>query len=162
MDDTQLQEDSIKIPGRWDIPYEYAAGKTATRFFRELRDHQRILARRCPSCQRTLLPPRSFCERCFVSTDEWVEVGPEGKVESFTVTYQSFPGLRKPPYTIALIRLDGASMSLAHFLGEIDPTKPKAIMERLQKGLRVVAVFKKERTGSILDIEYFRPVEAMS
>jgi uncharacterized OB-fold protein len=30
--------------------------------------------------------------------------------------------------------------------------------EQLQIGMRVQAVFKEERTGSILDIKYFRPL----
>ena len=43
----------------------------------------------------------------------------------------------------------------------IDGTNPGAIMERMMAGLRVTAVFKPERTGSILDIEYFRPIAAI-
>ena len=154
----ESQERSTRIAGRWDIPYEYAAGVTATRFFQELKDHQRILGRRCPECRRVLLPPRAFCERCFVRTDEWVEVGPKGYVETFTVTYEAFAGLRQPPYVIGLIKLDGASTKLAHFVGEVNATKPDALLARVKDGFRVEAVFKTERHGSILDIEYFRPV----
>jgi uncharacterized protein len=149
---------AAKISGHWNIPYEYAAGATASRFFDELKNNQRIMATRCSSCKRTLLPPRAFCERCFVEISDWVEVGPEGVVNSFTVTYQSFPGLPDPPYTIALIKLDHASTCLAHFLGEIDATQPIKLLARVKAGLRVRARFKEERRGSILDIQCFVPV----
>jgi uncharacterized OB-fold protein len=36
-------------------------------------------------------------------------------------------------------------------LGEVDP-------EQLRVGMRVQAVFQKEREGSILDIKYFKPI----
>ena len=145
----------IRIPGRWDIPYSYAAGEAATRFFTELRDSKRILATKCPACGRTLLPPRSFCERDFVRCDEWVEVGPQGVVETFTVTVEAFTGLREPPYVVALIKLDGSTTSLAHFLGEVDATDPVQLFDQVKRGLRVEAVFRSERVGNILDIEYF-------
>lgn len=149
----------IRIPGRWDIPYEYAAGATATRFFREMKDHKRIMATKCPKCGRVLLPPRPFCERCFVNADTWVEVGPGGTVQAFTITFEAFAGLRKPPFIIALIKLDGAATSMAHFLGDIEWKDPRDVLERVRAGLRVAAVFKEERQGSILDIDYFRPVD---
>jgi uncharacterized OB-fold protein len=151
---------SIRIPGRWDIPYNYAAGAAASRFFTELKESKRILATRCPRCHRTLVPPRSFCERDFVRCDEWVEVGPGGEVASFTVTFEQFAGLKEPPYVIALIKLDGSTTSLAHFLGEVDARDPHKLFAQVKAGLRVEAVFRKERRGNILDIEYFRPVGA--
>lgn len=150
--------DSIRIPGHWDIAYNYAAGPTATRFFNELRESKRILATRCARCGRTIIPPRSFCERDFIPCDEWVEVGPSGTVQSFTVTYEKFAGLREPPFVVALIRLDGSTSSLAHFLGEVDPASPEALFASVKAGFRVEAVFKEIRSGSILDIDYFRPV----
>lgn len=159
MNKAKKSSNAVKIAGHWDIPYEYAAGASAARFFEELKTNQRIMATRCPSCERTLLPPRAFCERCFVPTSEWVEVGPKGTVDSFTITYQAFPGLPDPPYTIALIKLDRASTSLAHFLSGVDAKNPEGILDRIKAGLRVEAVFKPERRGSILDIESFRPVE---
>lgn len=152
------EHELMRIKGAWNIPYSYSAGATATRFFRELRDAQRILATKCPRCERVLVPPRPFCERCFVATDEWLEVGPSGTVETFTITYATFVGLRKPPFAIALIRLDGASTALAHFL-DVDISDPHALFDRVKRGLRVAPVFRSERTGSVLDIEHFTPID---
>ncbi|MDP9330670.1 MAG: hypothetical protein M3P11_08550 [Actinomycetota bacterium] len=62
-----------------------------------------------------------------------------------------------PPEIPAVIRLDGASQGgFLHMLGEIRP-------EDVAIGLAVEAVWKpaEERTGSILDISYFRPIGGM-
>jgi len=54
----------------------------------------------------------------------------------------------------AVIEIDGASkgMGIMHLLGEVKP-------EDIKIGMKVKAVWKpeSERTGSITDIEYFKP-----
>ena len=127
-----------------------------------LKSEGKILGTLCPSCARTLVPPRSFCERCFVPCTEWREVGPEGTVVTFTVSFRKTPGLtREPPFMIALIRLDGAGTNLIHLVDGCDLTAPKALLERVRVGLRVRAVFRpaEERTGHILDIQSFMALE---
>lgn len=64
------------------LPYRYAAGRTASRFFAELRDHKRFMATKCTSCGRAFVPPRPVCGECFVSLEEWVEVGPRGPLSA--------------------------------------------------------------------------------
>jgi len=153
-----LESDSLTIPGQWNIAYQYAAGKTATRFFLALRDHEKIYGTHCPSCNRILVPPRSFCERCFVKTDGWQEVGPEGSVVTFAISHRRSPGIdRDPPYMVALIRLDGASTNLIHFVEGCDYTDPEKLLKRVRAGLRVRARFLPagERKGHIFDIQSF-------
>jgi len=87
-----------------------------------------------------------------VETDEWVEVGPEGTLLTFTVVYRKknhHP--REAPLAYGIIRLDGADTSIVHLLGETDVAK-------LEHGMRVRALFSKERKGHIMDINCFRPV----
>jgi hypothetical protein len=55
------------------------------------------------------------------------------------------------PIVYGIIQLDGADTGFVHMLGEVDP-------EQLRVGMRVQAVFKKEREGNILDIKYFKPL----
>jgi uncharacterized OB-fold protein len=55
------------------------------------------------------------------------------------------------PFTYGIIKLDGADTGMAHIIGEVNP-------ENLKIGMRIQAVFKDGRVGSILDIKYFRPV----
>jgi hypothetical protein len=145
-----------------DLPYELAFGATLTRFFDGLSE-EKILGTRCPKCGRVLVPARSFCPRCFIDLDQWVEVGQMGTVETWSlVSYRYFGMAKTPPYITALIRLDGADVSLTHLVGGIDLSSLEMVRTHLSIGTRVKAVWAKEKPGSIFDIEYFVPVEADS
>src|ERR1043165_354689 len=89
------------------IPYRWAAGMTATRFYRELGQDKKIFGTRCPTCARVLLPARQSCSGCLQETNEWVECGPHGTVKTFTVVRQPVPLLPNitPPIIYALIQL---------------------------------------------------------
>ncbi len=140
---------------RGEIPaaHRYTVGPAGERFFRALRDEGRILGTRCNRCGITYVPGRLFCERCFDELHDWGEVGPAGTVEAATALHLGPDGAPLPrPVMLALVRLDGADTVLFHYLDELGPAAATI-------GLRVVPVFKPvaERTGSILDISYFRP-----
>ncbi len=151
------EPEPIIVEGRWDLPFRHTAGRVAGHFFEGLKE-KRVLALRCPRCRRVLLPPRPFCERCFVPLDDWVEVGQEGTVEAFTVCYARFTGLPDPPYCQALVKLDGADSALMHLLGEVELEDMERMKDAVQIGMRVEAVWRDERVGGIQDIKYFRPV----
>ncbi|MBC7263570.1 MAG: Zn-ribbon domain-containing OB-fold protein [Chloroflexi bacterium] len=139
-----------EIPTR----YRYTMGLAGERFFREIKERGQLLGTRCPSCGCIYVPPRLYCEQCFEKLDEWLEVGPQGTVHSFTVLHLGLDGSAlEQPKIIAFVQLDDADGGLVHYLGEIEP-------EEVYIGLPVEAVFKPkaERVGSILDIQYFRPV----
>ncbi len=147
-----LSLDPYVAEGRLAMPYRYFPGPTATRFFVEIRDRERIMGIRCPSCRLVYVPPESTCGRCFSKLDEWVEVGKEGRLQSFTATRYDLPVHPvAAPILYGLIRLDGADTALLHVLGEVEP-------HALRAGMRMQVVFRKERVGNILDIQYFRPV----
>lgn len=143
-------------PRSWqgDLPVtnRYTFGLAGEKFFRTLKDEERILGTYCPHCDHTFVPASIFCEQCLAKLDEWVDVGTSGVVDTFTFLYVNLDGtLSDEPQIIAFIRLgDGG---LVHRLGGIDP-------EDVEIGMVVQAVFKpsSERTGSILDIDYFKPV----
>ncbi|MBU0514272.1 MAG: OB-fold domain-containing protein [Proteobacteria bacterium] len=140
------------VPGKISIPFSYAAGRTASRFLVELRDNQRIMGVRCPECERVQAPPQRVCLHCFVETEDWVEVGPGGRLVAHTVIYGQKP--HHPavsPLIHGLISLDGADSNFVHLIQADRP-------EQLFEGVRVEAVFAEDRQGHILDIEYFRPV----
>lgn len=134
------------------IPYSWAAGKTATRFYKELKEQKKLSGTKCPACLRVLFPPRKICPRCFEETKELVEVQTEGVVESFTVVHDAEPSIQpqKPPIIYALIKLKGADTSFIHIV--------KA--SSVKTGLEVKAVFCEKPQGNILDIAYFETVEA--
>lgn len=140
-----------------DIPIEstYTAGIAGERFFRALKDEERFLATRCESCGITYAPARLYCERCLADlNDNWMEVGPKGTVQSFTVLHVEKDGSRRlKPDILATIQLDGADTVLIHRLAPTDA-------EKVTIGARVTAVFRPAelRDGSILDIEHFKPI----
>jgi hypothetical protein len=137
-------------------PYRYSCGEIGSYFFRRLRDEKRIFGRKCPKCGKVYIPPRPVCGPCWSPTREWVEVGPAGTLEAFTVVYFTFldpmTGKSRPvPYGYGLVKLDGCDSRLQHFLSESDPKK-------LKVGLRMVPEFEEERKGRLSDIKWFRPL----
>jgi uncharacterized OB-fold protein len=154
--------DRIKHAGdalnwRGDMPTEgrYTLGIAGEKFFREIKENRQFTATVCLNCDITYMPPRLYCEECFAQLDEWLAVGTVGRVHTFTVLHQSLdeePLLK--PRIIAFVHLDDTDGGLVHNLGEVEP-------EAVYLGMRVEAVFKEkaERTGSITDIKYFRPVQ---
>jgi len=152
-----IKMEIIEFDAKWEIPFKHSAGEHATKFFEGLKQ-KKILGVRCPSCKRVLVPPRAFCERCFVKTDEWVEVKDEGEVLTMTVTYMKFTGLPDPPYAVGIVKLDGADTGMLCFLGGVDLSDWRKVHEIFKPGSRVKAVWKEKPEGKITDILYFKPV----
>lgn len=149
-----MSEELVFIPGKWELPYHYAAGKVSSRFFVALRDNKKLLGVKCPKCGRVMLPPRGFCERCFVEMDEMVEVGPEGTIEGFTITMEKWPGNPDPPFAVAYVKLDGADTALLNFVAGLDFSDLDETAKKLSIGTRVKVVYKEEREGTITDFKY--------
>ena len=155
MEDKKNKE-LIDVPYLLSIPQSFSTGPVMGRFLAALRDEKKILGNRCPVCGRTQIPPRGVCAICDVESPEWVELGPGGYVTTYDVVYvptiNPLTGkMREVPYTTCSIVLDNGDAAFMHFLDETDPDKIKIFN-------RVEAVFRpdKERTGSVLDIHYFR------
>ncbi len=151
------KEQIIIQSGDVEQPFAYSVGMHGSKFFTEIRDHCRFMAVRCPRCGKVYIPPRAVCGDCFAGMEEWVEVGPKGKIGTFTILRFAFidpeTGAQKPvPYGYGFIRLDGADTLFQHYISVEDE-------KRIRIGARVEPVFAKERKGSIRDIEYFRVVE---
>jgi uncharacterized OB-fold protein len=142
---------------RWEgaipVGHRYTPGVAGAVFFEALRDRGVILGSRCETCDYTYVPARLFCERCFAELAANVEVGPGGRLESFTVGYVDVEG--EPldePVTVGLVRLDGADAMLIHFVVD-GGDRPLEIGGRVEVLFRPV----EERAGSILDIRGFAP-----
>jgi len=136
--------------GKIEIPYRWTTGPAIGRFLTELRDNKKIFGLRCAKCQRLYVPPPDVCGPCFAPMDDWVEVGPGGLVMTFSQVDYPLPWRPlEPPYTLALIRLDGADTDLLHLV-EAD---------EVRVGMRVKPWWKAARVGSILDIRAFVPEE---
>jgi len=140
--------------GHMETDYVYTLGVAGERFFKEIKENEKIMGARCKCCNVVYVPPRMYCEKCFEKLEEWIEVGRKGIVHTFTVACIDKDGCcLKEPVIYAVIKFDGAEGGLVHKLGEVKP-------ENVCIGMKVEAVFKpkEQRVGSINDIKYFKPV----
>ena len=151
--DEEFRSATGAIDDAVDARYEWDAGVAISRFLDGL-EEARILGRECRGCERVLVPPRMFCERCFRDTDGWVEVETTGTVQTYSICHIRYDmqPLEEPELP-AVVAIDGSSGGFLHKLGEVAP-------EDVRIGMAVEAVWKPEdeREGSILDIAYFRPL----
>jgi len=140
------------------LPYELAYGATWTRFFEGMKE-KKIYGTKCSKCGRVLVPARTFCPRCFVDTDEWVEVSQEGMLASWCyVNYRFFGMPTEPPFISLLVRLDGTDVDFLHLLAGFDLNNFEVVRKTIKKNMRVKAVWNDERRGDVMDIKYFEPV----
>jgi uncharacterized OB-fold protein len=156
MFDKPAHPDAVRLwPGSIPVSHRYTAGLAGERFFRALAERGVFLATRCGRCSVVYCPPAAFCERCLAgigALGEELEVGPSATLASFTVVRIGLDG--EPlatPVVVGLIRLDGADTCLVHRVAG-DPGA-------LSVGMGVEAVLKAPgaRTGSLDDVEHFRP-----
>jgi len=158
---TPLREEDLKqgkvlLVDYWPkANYTWSAGIAIGRYLAELKNG-RIVGRQCCKCGRIVVPPRMFCESCFRPNDRWVILKDTGVVNTFSVSHITADATRiKEPLIPAVIQIDGTTdAGILHLVGETDP-------EDVRFGMKVQALWKppKERTGSVTDIKYFRPIE---
>jgi uncharacterized OB-fold protein len=160
------QKDEFQIRWKTDLPYKWAIGKLAVKYFEELKK-RKIMGSKCPKCGKMHMPPRGVCADCFIemTVDDMGEISRKGTLEGFTVVNYPFvdpnTGAMRPfPYGYIICKLDGADTYLMHFCNETDHTKFKI-------GQRIEAVFcdelpkdhesyREELKGDIYDIPFVR------
>ena len=138
------------------LRYAWDMGEAIGRYLEELRQG-RLIARRCRGCERVMIPPRTFCERCFRPTDDWVFLKDTGRVNTYSLCFVSWDVRPlKRPQIPAVIEIDGASpgMGILHVIRKVSP-------KQVRVGMLVRAVWKprSQRTGSITDIAYWEPLK---
>lgn len=145
--------------GTMPVQYRYTAGVAGERFFRTLRRRGRFAVTRCADCKITYLPPRLYCERCFVDlSNTWADVPPKGRVHTFTVVHLDRDGNRlATPEILAFVRIDETSGGLVGRLLNVHP-------EEIQLDMPVQAVLAplRQRRGTLDDIRGFAPLPAVS
>lgn len=137
------------------VKYAWSCGEAMSRFLNELKKGK-LIGRKCQQCGRIIFPPKMFCETCFRPTDEWVYLPPTGSIMTYSASYLDKDANRiSEPILVGVIAIDGASqdMGFMHFFGEMTA-------DEITFGMKVEAVWKpeKERTGSVTDIKYFKPL----
>ncbi len=143
----------IQWKGHMEAKYLYTSGKAGEKFFEGLMDGE-VLANECPECGKVFVPPRLYCEDCFVRTkEEYKELEGTGTVKCYTeAKINTDDEELEEPEVWAIIEMDGADSGITH--------KVDAEADEVEPGLEVEMVLKPEdeRTGTIDDIECFKPV----
>lgn len=136
-----------------DLRYRWAAGVAIGRFLDGMKQGK-IIGSHCNECDRTVVPPRVFCEMCFVPVGEYVELPPTGTINTFAISWIATDRSRlKKPVVPAVVDIDGTTKAgLLHMIGNVDPKKVKI-------GMRVKAVWRPapERKGDITDLLHWEP-----
>lgn len=133
----------LVIEDRWDLLHRHALGRAGEAFVRGV-ERDALVAARCPGCERVLLPPRIFCERCFRATELLDFEGRTGELLSFTIVRRGFVDSPPVPYAIGYVRLDGADTAFGAPLEGFDPERPDG---GLTVGMRVELVIGGEGFG---------------
>ena len=135
-----------------NLHYQHAAGPAEEPFLLALMEG-RLLAKRCPVCEKVYIPPRPACPTDGVPTTDDVELPDQGTITTFCIVNVPFLGQRiAPPYVAAYVLLDGADIPFQHLVLGCDPGE-------VRMGMRVEAVWKpREEWGPTMrNIDHFKP-----
>ncbi|MFX1451971.1 MAG: Zn-ribbon domain-containing OB-fold protein [Promethearchaeota archaeon] len=139
--------------GDMQADYLYPAGIAGDKFFKHLKQNDSFLATKCSSCNKIFLPPRLYCEDCFVEipNENWMEVPLSGTIKLFTIATLNTHGEKlKNPKVVALINIDKTDGAL---LGIIKTNN----LKKNYLGVKVKAILRpsNKREGTLKDIIYF-------
>jgi hypothetical protein len=145
-----MADELLSAPHVLQYDYRRSLGAVLSRFFTGLRDHKIEGVK--TNAGRVLVPPSEYDpETGEATSDDWVEVGPGGTVESWA--WVNEPLGRHPldrPFAFALVKLDGADTALTHAVDAGSEAN-------MQTGMRVAAKWADETIGAIGDIVAFVP-----
>jgi len=98
------------------LSYDIPISKTK-QFWDSLKEGK-VIATKCKKCGTLNFPPAADCPNCYSSDIEWLPLGGEGEIETFThviIKPQSFQEYE--PYTIAIAKLKDGVKVLAWLTG---------------------------------------------
>jgi uncharacterized OB-fold protein len=145
---TEPAGEPLRAPHLVRFAYQRAVGGATGRFLVGLSRRELWGSRTADG--RVVVPPLDHDPDSGEPARELVRVADRGTVRSWTWVASPAPGHPLPrPFAFALIRLDGADTELLHVVDV-------GAERELAAGLRVRAVWREPRTGSITDIEAFR------
>jgi uncharacterized OB-fold protein len=143
---------TLSAPLKVEFDYTRSLGPVLSRFMTGLR-HRTILAARLAD-GRVACPPPEFDPVSHEAPTDFVEVGPEGVIQTWT--WVAHPVKGQPldrPFAFAMVLLDGAGTPMLHAV-DVGDASPEA----LSTGMRVTARFVDEPVGDIRDIACFEPL----
>jgi len=158
---------TLAVQGTWNVgAYKYKAPRLMEEYVGGLKQGK-LIGTLCRGCGKVIVPPRNLCGRCHRPMDERIVVSNVGTVTSFVCSnpvtrgkLQIFgldpidTGLVKEGEVIipVFVKFDGSDSNLHTTLIGGDP-------EQVHVGMRVQAVFAKERKGALSDLEGVEPLK---
>lgn len=142
-------------PASWYLnSYEFKFNITHMQPFLEKLKEKKLVANQCSGCNRVFFPPRLVCGKCLVKPDRWVDIRDTAKVATYAISYLKDPEtgeIRQSP--MVLVHHDGAdTVSIAEMNPSVD-------VKDTYISMPIKAHWREERTGGLMDIEYYDPVE---
>ena len=88
-----------------------------------------------------------------------MEVSHVGELIAWSLTnFEFFNMPTKAPFLSAFIHLEGADSNFLHLLGGFDLKNIDSVRKVVKNGMKVKAVWREKKSGSILDIKHFEPI----
>lgn len=108
----------------------------ATREYLDAIREGRIIAHRCPSCDRTYTPPKGYCPICTVphGKEHEIELSSTGTLVGFTILNPDALHQGEESTVRGTVRLDGSEVTIT---GDLTDVKP----DEAHVGIRLRAVF---------------------
>jgi uncharacterized OB-fold protein len=141
----------------WHAPYKVTLGEAYARFLEGMKQ-KKILGNICPVCNGLYVPPRPFCDKCLEQPTEWIETDGMATLVTFSVALIQLPGLPEVYPITGMIKVGNSVTNFLHFVAGIDYDDRAELVDKVKIGMKLRPVWKEQRTGDILDLDYFEPV----
>lgn len=145
------------MPANWYLSsYKYKFNITHLKPFMDKLKEKKLVANQCSGCNRVFFPPRLVCGQCFVVPDKWVDIRDTASVATYAIAFLKDETGKVQERPMVLVHHDGAdTCSIAELREDIE-------VKDTYVGMPIKAHWKEERSGGLMDIEYYELIEDKS
>jgi len=135
------QEEQPTLHSRRSLTLRFDIPISRTREFWDALGEGRFVTTRCSACGNVSFPPQADCPRCMSDRFEWVDLGREAKLVTYTyvqVTPASF--VNDDPYIVAIGEFENGVKVLAWLLG--------VSLEKAKVGMKLTVEARRSNEGN--------------